>query len=511
MASSKNLTQVSQYHNRVVSRHGVVVLFGYPIEVFVERGHLILKDGIGPDRRHFRFSRVNHGLKRLVVIGSDGFISLAGLRWLSDQKASFVLLERDGRVLATTGPVRPSDARLRRAQALAASSGAALRIARELVRQKIAGQASVARYKLLDTTTADTIDRFTSELPCANDIRDIRAIESRAAYTYWSAWRALPVNFPKKDLPKIPEHWRSFGTRISPLTGSPRLAVTPACAMMNYLYALVESEAGLAARALGLDAAMGLFHVDRPNRESFSCDLMEPVRPTVDSYLLDWITTQPLKREWFFEQPNGNARLMASLTQRLSETASIWARTVGPVAEWVAQELWDSTKKPEPAEQSLPTRLTHRRRTEGRGREYIPSAAAAPAPPKVCPGCGVTTHEGRLCPTCGRKVSGEKLIELAKRGRVVARNQVSQAKRSTSQTRHEAAKRAWRSMPKPAWLDEKTYMSEIRPRLSSVTISALSLALGVCESYAADIRAGRRHPHPRHWQALARLVNAGPQ
>ena len=127
----------------------------------------------------------------------------------------------------------------------------------------------------------------------------VRIIESRAAYIYWSAWRTLSVNFPRKELPRVPEHWRSFGTRISPLSGSPRLAVTPTCAMMNYLYALLESETSLAARALGLDAAMGLFHVDQPSRDSLACDLMEPVRPQVDSYLLDWITTQPLSLSGF--------------------------------------------------------------------------------------------------------------------------------------------------------------------------------------------------------------------
>src|SRR5262249_51634477 len=157
---------------------------------------------------------------------------------------------------------------------------------------------------------------------------------------YWAAWRTLPVNFPKKDLARIPEHWKSFGTRVSPLTGSPRLAATPACAMMNYLLALVESEASLAARAVGLDSAMGVFHVDQAHRESLACDLMEPVRPLVDSYLLDWITTQPLRRDWFFEQGNGNARLMASLTEKLSETVPVWARAVAPIAEWVSQVLW---------------------------------------------------------------------------------------------------------------------------------------------------------------------------
>jgi CRISPR-associated protein Cas1 len=487
----------------------VLTLFGYGIKVHVDRGHLFLEDGIGPDRRHFRLPRVGHGLKRLVVVGNDGFVSLSAIRWLADQGASFSLLERDGQVLATTGPVRRSDSRLRRAQALAHASGAALKIARELVRQKISGQANVARHKLLDAATADAIDHFVFELPRAETIPALRVIEAQAAAAYWLAFRTLPVTFPKNEISKIPTHWRSFGTRISPLTGSPRLAVTPACAMMNYLYALLESEASLAARALGLDAGMGLFHVDQPNRDSLACDLMEPVRPQVDSYLLDWITTQSLKREWFFEQRNGNARLMASLTERLSETSSIWARAVAPVAEWVAQTIWNQHKKPS-NEQTLPTRLTQRRRKEGRGKEFTLRTTPVPPPPKVCPGCGATTQAGRLCPTCGRTVSGEKLIQLAKRGRVVAQSKKSQAKRSLSQTKHEAAKREWRSLPKSGWPDEKAYLGEIQPRLPSVAISALSSALGICESYAADIRAGRRRPHPRHWVALAELTKLTP-
>src|SRR5271167_1589051 len=100
-------------------RRGVIVLYGYGTSVRVERGHLVIEDGVGSDRYKRRFPRVGHGLERLVVIGADGVVSLAALRWLADQNASFVMLERNGDVLATTGPVRPSDVRLRRAQALA--------------------------------------------------------------------------------------------------------------------------------------------------------------------------------------------------------------------------------------------------------------------------------------------------------------------------------------------------------------------------------------------------------
>jgi hypothetical protein len=43
----------------------------------------------------------------------------------------------------------------------------------------------------------------------------------------------------------------------------------------------------------------------------------------------------------------------------------------------------------------------------------------------------------------------------------------------------EAAKRAWRSSPKPDWPDENTYVRQIQPRLVGVTISALATTLGV--------------------------------
>ena len=70
-------------HLGITPRHGVVTLFGYGIQVRVDRGHLILEDGIGADRRYARFPRVGHGLQRLIVIGADGMVSLAALRWLA--------------------------------------------------------------------------------------------------------------------------------------------------------------------------------------------------------------------------------------------------------------------------------------------------------------------------------------------------------------------------------------------------------------------------------------------
>jgi CRISPR-associated endonuclease Cas1 len=505
MAASATVSQFPQSRNLLTPRRGVITLYGYGISVHVDRGHLVLKDVIGSDRHEARFSRVGHGLRRLVVIGSDGFVSLAALRWLADQDAAFVMLERDGSVLAVTGPVSASDARLRRAQSLAGQSRAALHISRVLISQKLAGQERVANDHLRDSNAARIIASARNALITAETIPAIRLLESHAALAYWSAWRVVSVLFPKNDLRRVPDHWRTFGTRVSPLTGSPRLAVNPPNSMLNYLYALLESETRLAAAAMGLDPGIGLLHVDTDARDSLACDLMEPVRPQVDGYLLDWLSREPLRREWFFEQRDGNCRLMGSFAVRLSETARTWGRAVAPIAEWVARELWSTVKRP--ARMSVPaTRLTQNRKREAKGVSTEVHVPEPPKPPRICLGCGAPIIYGKsFCSACGVIVARDALIKSAKRGRIAAQSFEAQARRTDTQRRNANAQLMWEKSGRTKTSDE-VYRNEIQPRLAGVTIPTIMSALNVCASYAADIRRGRRRPHPRHWETLARLV-----
>lgn len=512
MAATQTVHQLQDSSNStkasITPRHGVVTLYGYGVTVRVDRGHLILEDGIGPRRRLGRFSRVGHRLKRLAVIGSDGAVSLAALRWLADQDAAFVMLNRDGSVLATTGPVRPSDSRLRRAQSLAHETGAAVQISRGLISQKLEGQERIVRDGLQDSALADRIAFFRSLLAKANTVEAIRQLESQAAQAYWSAWRGLPINFPTADLRRVPEHWRTFGTRKSVLTGSPRLAINPPNAMLNYMYALLESESRLAAASVGLDPGIGVLHVDTDARDSLACDLMEPARPHVDAYLLKWITEGPLRREWFFEQRDGNCRLMGSFAMRLSESLSTWRRVVAPIAEWTSRMLWSTVRKP--ARLMLPpTHLTQSHRRQARGK-FNPPIADPPQPPPLCRTCGANvTAEHRYCPSCAVAVSTNELIKGAEKGRLASHSSEAQASRAEKGRRQTAARWAWLPSNQPAWLDEQTYREKIQPGLAGVTVRAVASALGVSQPYASNIRSGKRRPHPRHWLALAQLVGIG--
>lgn len=87
--------------------------------------------------------------------------------------------------------------------------------------------------------------------------------------------------FARKDRMTVPEHWTVFGTRSSPLTGAPRTAANPINALLNYLYAILETEVRLAVLTIGLDPSMGILHADQKSRDSFAFDEYSPI-PTTD-------------------------------------------------------------------------------------------------------------------------------------------------------------------------------------------------------------------------------------
>jgi len=338
-------------------------------------------------------------------------------------------------------------------------------------------------------------------LSTAEKLDAISLLEAHAAVSYWSAWNTLPINFPRQDMKRVPEQWRTFGTRKSPLTGSPRLAVTPPGAILNYCYALLESETRLAASALGLDPGIGMLHVDTPNRDSLACDIMETIRPCVDAWLLDWITREPLRRSWFFETASGNCRLMGDFANRLSETATTWGKLVAPYAERVAMKLFASTSRSKFAHRPA-TPLTQQHRREAKGHPSLPFVRKL-KPDTICRDCGTQVRRGvRFCSKCAVAVTDENFDA----GRKNAQQPKSLDKRSATQRLHQQAIRNWKPSDLPSCLTRDVYVKEVQPALANVAKSNICSALRVSEPYSSDIQGGKRIPHQRHWQTLARLI-----
>src|ERR1700747_1247517 len=85
------------------------------------------------------------------------------------------------------------------------------------------------------------------------------------------------------------------------------------------------------------------------------------------------------------------------------------------------------------------------------------------------------------------------------------------ARISKSLSDHAVANSWWSPSSLPAWLNEEFYVQKIQPHLRTLKVREIAQAMRVSQPYAAFIRAGRRRPHPRHWQSLARLVDALPE
>ncbi len=502
MEASPTLSRQSVSCKSPINRSGVLTIHGFDVHLRMQSGHLEVEDGVGPERRKIRLGRVGHGLKRLVCISEDGFITLSALKWLSDVGASLVMLDRIGKVLFVTGPTAPSDVRLRRAQALALGNGVGLEICRTLIDAKLHAQEQLVQERLNDSAAALSIAGFRDKLVEADKAEAIRVLEAHAAISYFAAWKNVPAMWPKADLRKIPDHWRTVGSRHSPLSRGPRLAVTPVHAILNYCFALLESESRLALAALGLDPGLGLgLHTDTPNRDSLALDVLEPIRPQVESWVRAWISREPLRRADFFETATGNCRLMSQLCAKLSQTASVWGKLGAPWAEYVARTLWSRTSQSK-ARRSLPTPLTQQHRREAKGRPSFPTVEA-PKPDRLCRGCGKQIRrDKRFCSDCAVTVTCEN-FDL---GRKAAQRPESLAKRSTTQRMHKQAIQNWKSSDLPTWLTRDVYIERVQPALASIAKSRIRSALGVSEPYASDIQAGKRVPHPRHWQALAKVV-----
>jgi CRISPR-associated endonuclease Cas1 len=470
---------------------GVCVASGYGIRIFVRRRHLVIEDGIGRLRRERTLARATAGIKRLVVIGHEGFVTLEALRWMADLSIAFIHLDRDGKVLGASAPPGNDDARLRRTQAIALDTVQGLEVARWILDLKLSGQSKVlvglGAHEAQSAVA--TARRNLAHVESTDEL--MSTPEARAAAAYWGAWRTLPIQFVRKDHARLPEHWKVFGPRRSSLSGSPRLAVNPGNAILNYLYSLLDAETRLACLAVGLDPGLGFFHTDKRGRDNLVMDLMEACRPQVDAYALRLFEAHAFRAADFHETRKGVCRILAPLTHELAETSLLWGRAVAPVAEEVARMLGKTQRR---RKERSPTPLNGSPRSQGREgiRGSPPRPAGHPSTPvhRNCLECGATDLSGSrsYCDRC-----------LAEAGSGDTR-----LRKAAASARQQEALAAWRKAGFERQRPE-LYQKEIFPLLRRTPIRKMMEATGLSEPYCFRIRRGETTPHPRHWRALFEL------
>jgi hypothetical protein len=232
--------------------------------------------------------------------------------------------------------------------------------------------------------------------------------------------------------------------RGSFLTSSPRLAIKPANAILNYLYAILEAETRLACLTLGLDPGLGIVHADHRDRDSFALDLMEAARPAVDAYVLELLRTRRFTRRAFAETGRGVCRVNPPLSHELAETAPRWAEAIAQAAEAVAQLLASSDGSPI---KQASTPLTGRNRSGRYGGKLRTTATQSKTPPRsttTCKRCGgaVPCRSRSYCDDCLPHYQREQYKEAFRGSGLAAIERRKKAGADPTHSKAAAARRA---------------------------------------------------------------------
>ena len=547
--------------NYTVIKNGVVVVSGTGPAVRVDGNRLVIRDG--PQETPplvLTRAEASRKLRHVIVCGhAGGLVTFDALRWLRDTGVAFSQLDWDGTVVISSGPRGPDRAALRRAQVLVCSGiipEAALAITGEILRVKLQGQAEVLRLMGSEHESA-AISSLAATIAHETEGAKLLAIEARGASIYWKEWENLPVRFARRNPQRLgnngrwrsgrPDLWLTFGPRASLLTGKPWRATTPGNALLNFLYALLESEMTVALLAVGLHSGIGMFHADIDSRSSLALDVIEAVRPYVDCWLLAYLASSVFANRDFTELSDGEVRITHPLNSHLAHTAVLWRKACEPVAEWLAQALGRSSgtgavltadDRMISVSRHTPARLVEQ------SHPFPPLAPPLPAflapkgawlpafrraarlnedpVPRTCAECGRALPSGRRkfcndgCAASYHNETPWKTVVVATAIRYADPEHSQAAKVAIGKAAARNAQRRleWRSRLKGTAINEEAlrcwYNDAVAPALSRYKLRTIMECTGLSKQSAILIRSGRRTPHLLHVPALAKLAGIEP-
>lgn len=267
-------------------------------------GAYLAKDGQAVAVRHEKETRLRvplHNLDGVVCFGRVG-LSPALMGACAEAGVSISLLTEYGRFRAAIVGFTPGNVLLRREQyRVADDDGKSCQVARSIVAGKIANARSVLMRAVRDGTSpsencpfAETIQKMAGHLELTRyceSLAEVRGVEGESAASYFGVFDHL-LTAGKPDL--------SFAGRVR------RPPTDPVNALLSFLYTILAHDARSACESVGLDAAVGFLHRDRPGRPGLALDLMEEFRAfLVDRLVLSLVNRRQVSASGFRKTESG--------------------------------------------------------------------------------------------------------------------------------------------------------------------------------------------------------------
>lgn len=323
--------------NLYIDRKGIDIRADGEALAFYEQGERIGTVPMAPLSRVYLRGDVTFKASLLGKLGERGI----GVIILSGRQGKASLLM-----------ARPhQDARLRLQQYRAAHSTdtcfdvahwlvkAKLENQRELLRDALAKR-SVYRYEIT-LQLRQLAELLNHKLPLARKIDSLRGLEGAGARAFFQALRCI-----------LPDEIEFNGRNRRP----PK---DPANALLSLGFTMLHNEAVLALQGAGLDPYIGFYHQLLHGRESLACDVIEPLRPLMTTFVIKLFTKQTLRRHHFTQSGKGcmlgksgrqhfyqaynqfHEELLGAINQQINTLRSLLADTPYPPQELHHDRLSD--------------------------------------------------------------------------------------------------------------------------------------------------------------------------
>lgn len=314
-----------------------LILCGHGVSLRVDGGTLLIRNGLThfpQHREEFRFFKGDPAIPtRIILLDGSGYISFEVIDWLSEQGGALVRINWKGEVVSVIGGsgFAADPAKLRWQVESPEDPARRIAFATQLIAEKIANSIETLEAVIPATQSRDAAtsricrerDGLSARPPAT--VQDLLGIEGRAAAAYFRAWEGVPLRWNATSRRPIPDDWRAIGSRASVRSGKAKnvRASHPLNAMLNYAYAVLQSQLQIESVSAGYDPTLGIMHNGYKGSPALVFDLMEPRRPKVDAAVLGFAMAETFSGADFLIRSDGVLRLPPQLANRVCQLVRV--------------------------------------------------------------------------------------------------------------------------------------------------------------------------------------------
>lgn len=304
-----------------------LLLSGFGTSINVDKRRLVINNNLKEERIELYPHQVDYD--SIIIDGHTGNISFEAIRWLTKHDIPIIMLNWNGNLLATVNPKEPSSGKLRINQyAKYLDDKARYDIALKMVKEKVSKSLSLLSqlskyYEEIDLSKVEEAfaDEYTNYLVSSKkatsdkyNFNKLLTYEGKIAIIYW--------DYLLKVFNKLYPGFNFKGRRNKSYSWNMN-ASDEINALLNYGYAILESQVRKCINSVGLDPCVGYLHEPTHSKTPLVYDLQEIYRWIIDLSVLQLLELKKLKKSDFTVTENYNIRLKEHTAKMLIERIKI--------------------------------------------------------------------------------------------------------------------------------------------------------------------------------------------